>query len=204
MTPAQAALFLAFAVVAAATPGPSNALLTATGAQVGVLRGLPCLLGVSLGMGAMMFAVAFGLGSVILDHPLITEILKWCGAAMLCWLAWKIATAPAPGRDGDGAGRRPLGFLTAAGFQWVNPKAWLVSVSASATFLDRHAGGALGQAAALGALFVLASLPSCLPWLAFGAVVQRLLRTARARRVFNAGMGVLLAASVLLFVWPRA
>jgi threonine/homoserine/homoserine lactone efflux protein len=121
---------------------------------------------------------------------------------MLCWLAWKIATAsPAP--HAQDAGRRTLGFWSGAAFQLVNPKAWLVAVSASATFLDGHAGGALGQAAALGALFLVAALPSCFPWLAFGAVVQRFLRTARARRVFNVGMGAVLAASVLLFVWPR-
>jgi threonine/homoserine/homoserine lactone efflux protein len=89
----------------------------------------------------------------------------------------------------------------AAAFQWVDPKSWLVSASAAATFLDQGAGGALGQSATLGLVFFAACLPGCLPWLAFGAVMQRCLRSARAFRVFNGAMGALLAASVILFVW---
>ena len=111
MTLEQGLAFFLFSVAAAGTPGPSNALLTATGANVGVLRGLPCLLGVSLGMGLMMFLVAFGLGSVILRHPLVMEGVKWCGAAVLCWLAWKIATARRAGADTTGP---PVGFLGVA------------------------------------------------------------------------------------------
>jgi threonine/homoserine/homoserine lactone efflux protein len=198
VTPEQAVAFFVFSVVAAGTPGPSNALLTATGAQVGVWRGLPALLGVGVGMGVMMFVVGYGLGSVILDNPPIMTAVKWCGAAVLCWLAWKIATAGHA--SAATAARKPIGFFGAAAFQWVNPKSWLVCASASATFLDRGAGSALGQSAALGLTFVLAALPSCLPWLAFGAVMQRLLRSERAARVFNLTMGALLLASVILIV----
>jgi threonine/homoserine/homoserine lactone efflux protein len=198
MTLEQGLAFFLFSVAAAGTPGPSNALLTATGANVGVLRGLPCLFGVAIGMGLMMFLVAFGLGSVILHHPAVLEGVKWCGAAVLCWLAWKIATA---GRSGATTAGPPVGFLGAAAFQWINPKSWLVCASAAATFLEDGATSALAQSAAFGLTFVLASLPSCFPWLAFGAVLQRVLRSERARRVFNGVMGALLAASVLLIFW---
>jgi threonine/homoserine/homoserine lactone efflux protein len=195
----QAVAFFVFSVVAAGTPGPSNALLTATGAAVGVLRGLPALLGVAAGMGLMMFVVAFGLGAVILDNPFVLTAVKWCGAAVLCWLAWKIATAGRPSAA-DARTSSPVGFFGAAAFQWINPKSWLVCASAAATFLDTDAGGALGQSAAFAITFVVACLPSCLPWLAFGAVVQRLLHSERAWRIFNASMGALLAVSVLLFI----
>jgi threonine/homoserine/homoserine lactone efflux protein len=198
MTREQAIAFFLFSVAAAGTPGPSNVLLTATGAQVGVWRGLPCLLGVALGMAVMMFAVAFGLGSVILGTPLVLTGLRWGGALVLCWLAWKIATA---GRAGGGARAEPVGLLGAAAFQWVNPKSWLVCASAAATFLEARAGSALGQSAALALVFLGAALPSCLPWLAFGAVLQRGLSSERAFRIFNGLMGALLAASVLLFLW---
>jgi threonine/homoserine/homoserine lactone efflux protein len=197
MTLEQAVAFFVFSVAAAGTPGPSNALLTATGANVGVLRGLPTLLGVAAGMGLMMFVVAFGLGTVILDNPTVLTGVKWCGAVVLCWLAWKIATA---GRSSAATGGKPIGFVGAAAFQWINPKSWLVCASAAATFLDQRSGSALGQSIAFAITFVLASLPSCFPWLAFGAVLQRWLRTERALRVFNGAMGALLAASVILFV----
>jgi threonine/homoserine/homoserine lactone efflux protein len=197
MTPEQAIAFAIFSVAAAGTPGPSNVLLTATGAQVGVRRGLPCLLGVGLGMAVMMFVVAFGLGSVILGNPLVLTGVKWCGAAVLLRLAWKVATARGPGGEADA---KPVGFIGAAAFQWLNPKSWLVCASAAATFLHAGAGSALAQSAALGLVFLLACLPSCFPWLAFGAVLQRVLRSPRAFRIFNGVMGALLAASVLLFL----
>jgi threonine/homoserine/homoserine lactone efflux protein len=197
MTLEQAITFFAFSVAAAGTPGPSNVLLTATGANVGVLRGLPCLLGVAIGMASMMFVVAFGLGSAILNNPFVLKSVKWGGAVVLCWLAWKVATAR---RASAVTGGKPVGLIGAAAFQWVNPKSWLVCASAAATFLDEKAGSALGQSAVLGLLFLLACLPSCLPWLAGGAVLQRFLQSERAFRVFNIAMGVLLAASVILFI----
>ena len=195
MTPEQAVAFLLFAVAAAGTPGPSNVLLTATGANVGVLRGLPSLLGVTIGMGVMMFVVAFGLGSVVLANPAVLRALNWIGAAFLLWLAWKIATA---GRGDAAAGRKPVGFIGAAAFQWINPKSWLVCASAAGAYLHAQVGSALAQALVFGVLFILASLPCCFVWLAFGATAQRFLRTERARRTFNIAMGVLLAASVVL------
>ena len=83
MTASQALAFLLFAVVAAITPGPSNLILTSTGANIGLLRGLPCLGGVVIGMGLMMLLVAFGLGNVVLASPGLILILKW-GALAFC------------------------------------------------------------------------------------------------------------------------
>lgn len=195
--PARVIAFVTFSAVVAGTPGPSNALLTAVGARVGVRHGLPSLLGQVTGMGAMLFAITLGLGKVLLAHPLALEVLKWGGAAMLCWMAWKIATAA----HAEGAANAPAGFLGMAAFQWMNPKGWLISVAAIATFLDRRAGDALGQAAIFASLFMLAALPSCLPWLAFGAAFRRFLRSPRAWRIFTAAMAALLAASTIPLVW---
>jgi threonine/homoserine/homoserine lactone efflux protein len=190
--------FLIFAVVAAVTPGPSNVMLTAAGAHAGVVRGLPCLLGVATGMGLMMFVVPLGLGTLVLRTTWLLEALRWGGATFLLWLAWRIATA---GRSEASAAREPVGYVGAAVFQWVNPRSWLVSTSAAGTFLQPEAGSALSQSAALGGLFVLAALPSGFVWLAFGATVQRVLHDERRRRTFNVAMGGLLAASVGLVVW---
>jgi threonine/homoserine/homoserine lactone efflux protein len=198
MTASQAIAFLLFAVVAAITPGPSNLILTSTGASVGLLRGLPCLGGVVIGMGLMMFLVAFGLGNVVLASPGLIMLLKWGGIGFLLWLSWKIATA---GHSDTTTDKQPLGFWGAAAFQWINPKSWLVSVSAVSTYLHPVAGTAFIQALGFGLLFLLAALPSCFIWLAFGASLQRFLATKRAARIFNIAMGVLLAGSVLLFIW---
>jgi threonine/homoserine/homoserine lactone efflux protein len=197
--PARVIAFVTFSAVVAATPGPSNVLLTVTGARVGVRQGLASLLGQVTGMGAMLFAITLGLGNVLLAHPLALQALKWGGAAMLCWMAWRIAAV----RPAEGATNAPAGFLGMAAFQWVNPKGWLIGVAAVATFLNQRDGTALGQAVILAVLFMLVALPSCFPWLAFGAALQRYLRTPRARRALNTVLAALLAASVILFVWPR-
>ena len=199
MTPEQTLAFLSFATVVAGTPGPSNAVLTATGAKVGVVRGLPALAGVGVGMAALMFVTVFGLGALILESPLLLTGVKWTGVAVLFWLAWRMATSRGTGVDKDA---RPIGFLGAAAFQWINPKSWLACTSAAAAFLDQSRGSAHVQAAMLAVLFVLAALPSCFVWLAFGAVVQRALRSERALRTFNLVMGALLAASVVLLLAP--
>jgi threonine/homoserine/homoserine lactone efflux protein len=198
MTVGHAMAFLLFAMVAAITPGPSNLILTSTGAAVGVLRGLPALMGQVGGMGLMLFLVAFGLGSLVLRNPLILAGLKWGGIGFLLWLSWEIATA---GRSEHAEERVHVRFWAAAAFQWVNPKAWLVCVGAVSTYLQAESGSALGRSLSLALLFILAALPSCFVWLAAGASVQRFLHSERATRIFNVAMGVLLAGSILLFIW---
>ena len=189
--------FIGFSIVLAITPGPSNTLLTATGARVGVLRGLPALVGVAVGMAVMMFVVAFGLGALILENGVILIAVRWIGAAVLIWLAWKIAASHGGSVDKQA---RPIGFPGAAAFQWVNPKSWLACTGAAAGFLVQTGGSALIQAGTLAVIFMLVTLPCCFVWLAFGAVVQRVLRSERTQRVFNVVMGGVLAVSAVLFV----
>jgi threonine/homoserine/homoserine lactone efflux protein len=185
-------------MVAAITPGPSNVLLASTGAAVGVLRGLPALVGQVVGMGLMMFLVAFGLGSLVLKNPLILQGLKWGGVAFLLWLSWKIAIAA----HGEAAEDRiHVGLWGAAAFQWVNPKAWLICAGAVGTYLQAEPGSLFARSALLALLFILAALPSCFIWLVAGAGLQRVLRSERTSRVFNLAMGALLAGSILLFIW---
>lgn len=192
----QAWAFVVFATVAAITPGPSNVMLTVTGMIVGILRGIPCLGGVAIGMGFMMMVVALGLGSVVLAYPVLLSAMKWFGAAFLLWLAWKIATSG----QGDAPDRqKPVGFVGAFVFQWINPKSWLVSTSAVGTFLQ-PSGGIVPQALAIGGLFFLVASSTGFLWLSFGVVLRRLLKQPRFRRAFNVLMALLLAASVVWIV----
>ncbi len=197
MSHEQVAAFFVFAIVTSITPGPNNVMLTATGANVGVRRGLPHMFGVALGFALMIFMVAVGLGGALLESPAAMQVLRVAGIAVLLWLAWKIATA---GRSGAAAGRRPIGFFEAAAFQWVNPKAWLICASAVGSFLDADGAGALPQAMLFALIFIVAGLPCMTVWLGFGAAMQRVLRTDRALRLFNIAMGALLAATVVVLV----
>jgi threonine/homoserine/homoserine lactone efflux protein len=191
----QALAYFLFAIVAAVTPGPGNTLILATASAVGVVRGLPCVLGTSVGMGLLLFASALGLGQLVLAQPLLLKVLNWAGAAFLLWLAWKIASA---GRASDGASAKPVGFVQALVFQWINPKGWLVAVGAAGTYLQAAADSVLTQALAFGVIFFIAALPSGLVWLALGGAMRRLLQDERSARIFNIAMAVALALSVLL------
>lgn len=194
-----AAAFFVFALVAAVTPGPSNVLLTAAGANLGIVRGLFCLLGVSAGMAVMMLLMASGVAGVLLSEAAVLPAIKLVGAAFLLWLAWKIASA---GSGSPAAAPKPqrFGFLDAAALQWVNPKAWVVSAGAAATYLDPAPRSLALQALCFAAVFVSAALPSGFLWLAFGASLQKLLGDERRRRVFNIAMGLALAASVAMIL----
>jgi threonine/homoserine/homoserine lactone efflux protein len=192
----QAAAFVVFAFVTSITPGPNNVMLTATGANVGVRRGMPHVLGVALGFSLMIFLVAAGAGAALLDSPQAMRVMRLLGIAVILWLAWKIATA---GRAGDGGRERPVGFVEAVLFQWVNPKAWLICAGAVSGFL-RAEIAAIPQAAIFAALFLVVGTPCMLVWLGFGAAMQRILRSDAALRRFNVTMGIVLAATVVLLV----
>jgi threonine/homoserine/homoserine lactone efflux protein len=197
MTLDHAIAFFVFSLIAAITPGPSNVMITATGSLVGIMRGLPCVLGASIGMGSLLFYTALGLGQLVLGHALILRAMNWCGAAFLLWLALKIATA---GHASESTAARPVSFIGAALFQWVNPKGWLVAMGAVGTYSQGTVDDPTFQAVAFALLFFAAALPSGLVWLVFGALLQQLLRDHRTARIFNIVMGVALGASVAMII----
>jgi len=202
MSVEQLYAFALFAFVGSATPGPNNVLLTAVGGAVGVRRGLPVLWGIVFGFAAMIFALAVGLGETVFTIDYVVDTMKIVGLAVLAWLAWQIATAPVGASEGA-SGASDLGrkgsFLGAALFQWVNPKAWLIAAGAITAYLQ-PGEAVLAQAGVLAAVFILAAIVGCLPWLAFGAVVGRFLHDPRHARLFNVAMALLLVISMVLVV----
>lgn len=197
MSQQETLAFFIFAIVAAVTPGPSNVLVMAAGARAGFSGGLPCLAGVVTGMAALMSAATLGLGGFVKAYPASLAVLKWGGSLFLLWLAWKVASAPVtPSSNGATAQVEPVGFRAALAFQWVNPKSWVVSISAAGAYAGGGESGVLERALMLGGIFAVAAAPSCAAWLAFGASMQRWLTNERRSRVFNVGMGLALAGSV--------
>jgi threonine/homoserine/homoserine lactone efflux protein len=162
------------------------------------------MLGISIGFPVMLLAVASGLGTLLRDHPAILSALRWLGAAYLLYLAWQIATAEPRIRAGDQAdpgstkpGRGPLSFLQAALFQWVNPKAWLITLSALATVASAGGHPSVLRALILACVFLAVTLPITAAWTLVGVGVSRLFTTTRALRAFNVTMAALLVASLI-------
>ena len=185
--------FTLFAIAGSVSPGPNNLMLTASGANFGFRRTLPHILGVCIGFPLMVAAIGIGLGRVFEEVPAVHSALKVAGSAYLLWLAWRIASAGAA-EPGD-AGARPLSFLEAAAFQWINPKAWIMATGAISTFT--LAGEAmLPQVLTIAAIFTVISVPSATVWTLLGLGIARLMKSPPGLRLFNLSMGALLALSV--------
>lgn len=195
--PAWFASAFAFALAMTATPGPNNAMVTASGATWGFRPTIPHMLGIAVGFGVMVLLVAIGAGELMRGRPWIQDGLRWVGAAYLLFLAWRIATADPVVAGAGREGARPFSFLQAALFQWVNPKAWVAAVGAVVTFTSGSGGALLGQAAVLAAMFLVMTPPVLALYALAGMGAARILRTPRALRRFNLGMAGLLAASVV-------
>ena len=192
-----------FALALSATPGPNNAMLAASGATFGMPRTLPHICGVSVGFPVMFAAVALGAGEAFVAHPALSRALHWIGAAYLLWLAWHVATARPATRE-DGTGRaRPLRFLEAAAFQWVNPKAWLTAVSGIAAYATEGGQVAPAKVLILATLFLLVCVPVTMLWTGLGAGASQVLRTGRRMRAFNAAMAAVLVASLVPMLFGR-
>lgn len=185
------ALF-AVAVAAVFTPGPNNAMLSASGASFGMRRTEPHALGVALGFPVMIFAVALGLGRAFQESELLREALRWGGAALLVWLAWRIARSGGPG--GGTRRARPFTFWEAAAFQWINPKAWVMCVGVIAQFVDGAAP--VMDALTAAAVFAVAGMASAHAWAGFGAAMGKWLGEGRRLRAFNVAMAALLLLGV--------
>ena len=190
-----AAAFLPFAVVAGFTPGPNNLMLAASGANFGFRRTLPHLLGIVCGFPLVVLAVGLGLGAVFQRHPEVHGVMKFVGAAFLIYLAWRIATA-GPGSP-DTAPGRPLTFLEAALFQWVNIKGWVFAIGAITTYTT--VGGRMSlELAVILTISLLVTIGSTTAWTGFGVGLSRFLQGSPVvRRVFNVGMALLLVLSIV-------
>ncbi|QDX28722.1 LysE family translocator [Dickeya poaceiphila] len=198
----HASLFLSmlgFLWVAAITPGPNNMLLTASAANFGVLRSMPLMLGIMIGMQSMLLLVALGLGSLILLYPSLHLALKVLGSAYLLWLSWKIATAAYEKLDTDTAPPTPILLYQGGLLQFLNPKAWLMTLGAVAGF-SLAGEGYVGSVVAISVAMVSVNFVAGIIWLGFGVMIGRLLQSPRAWKLFNLAMGILTATCVLM-IW---
>ena len=184
---------IALAVATLFTPGPNNAMLAASGANYGYRRTLPHLLGVSIGFPVMMLCVGLLLGGLFQSSTIFRESLRWGGALILFWIAWKVATSA--GTGAKQAAGRPFSFAQAAGFQWINPKAWAMAIAATSQFISEAAP--VATAAVTAGTFLALGLVSSSTWTLAGQALTRWLTTPARLRAFNLTMAALIVASTL-------
>jgi threonine/homoserine/homoserine lactone efflux protein len=180
------------------TPGPNNILVASSGVNFGFRATVPHILGVTFGFPVMLLLVGLGLARIFIAVPLVHVAFKYVSIAYLIYLAWRIATA-AEVSAARGAGK-PLTFLQAAAFQWVNVKAWITAVSAVTTYTVVNSTLPL-QISAIAALDTAITLGCVSCWTLFGHFLRDYLHSASRRRRFNYTMAGLLLLSIIPVMW---
>ncbi|KIZ34512.1 MULTISPECIES: LysE family translocator [Rhodopseudomonas] len=185
--------FIGFAVVMFFTPGPNNIMLLTSGLNFGFRRTVPHIAGVAFGFAFMIAVTGLGLGAVFTAYPMLQVVLKYIGAAYLVYLAVVIARAGPP-ESGAAERRRPMTFLGAALFQWVNVKGWVMAIGTITAYaaIASYPWNILLQTG----LSLLLGVLSAVTWAWSGTALQTLVKSPRAVRAFNLAMGLLLLASL--------
>jgi threonine/homoserine/homoserine lactone efflux protein len=201
MLPAELlAALVAFAFVSSITPGPNNLMLMTSGTNFGFVRTIPHMLGVSIGFTLMIVLVGAGLAKVFELYPLAHTVLKYGSAAYLLYLAWKIATSAPPGAEGEAkTGARPMTFIQAALFQWVNPKAWTMALTAVSAYT--LPADPMLSLLLVAAVFGAINLPTVSSWTLMGVQLRRFLSDPVKLRAFNIVMAVTLVATLYPIVF---
>lgn len=184
---------VAFSLATSLSPGPNNTVLLTLSGTSGFRGASSHLVGMVLGLSAMLGALSGGLGAVFVAYPLVYQVLKWVGFAYILYMAWLIFRYSAPGSDPMSG--VPIGVVRSTLFQWVNPKAWIVI----ATFVTAYVPTELGlwPTVLSGAIFIGATMPGALVWALAGGLIGRFLPSDPSRRIFTSVMALALVGSMV-------
>jgi threonine/homoserine/homoserine lactone efflux protein len=185
---------IAFAFVSSITPGPNNLMLMASGINFGFTRTFPHMMGVALGFTLMIGLIGIGLKEVFDTYPITYSLLKIISILFLSYLAWKIATAAPLDKNSSKKNVKPLSFVQAAAFQWINPKAWIMAVSAIGTYTPSEQ--TIYSILIVAGIFGIVNLPSISAWVCMGTQLQRVLNNPLRLRIFNISAALLLVGSL--------
>lgn len=179
------------------TPGPNNAMLTASGIKFGFKKTIPHLIGIPFGHVIQITLVCFGLGNLFQKYPLVQNYLKWLCFFYLLYLGWKIIGSFSEHKKESG---RPLKLYEAALFQFMNPKAWVVALTASTAFFPVNENFYLATIfVALTAPFI--CFPSICLWALFGSSIKMLIKNAKIKRIVEYFLAVLLVITAIIILF---
>tara|TARA_B110000116_G_C16627276_1_gene486612 strand:- start:143 stop:739 length:597 start_codon:yes stop_codon:yes gene_type:complete len=179
-----------------ATPGPNNAMLTASGIKFGFKRTLPHAFGIPFGHVIQISLVCFGLGSIFQKYPFIQLYLKWLCFFYLIYLGWKILGSLSNSEKETG---RPLKFFEAALFQFINPKAWVVALTAATAFFPNEENFLIATIFVAGtAPFV--CFPSICLWALFGSSIKSVIKNTNIKKIVEYLLALLLLATAVIII----
>jgi threonine/homoserine/homoserine lactone efflux protein len=178
--------FASFAVVSFITPGPNNLLLAASGSAFGFRRTVPHMAGISAGFALLVALCGLGLGAVVAASPSAGLVLRLVGTGYLLWLAWRLLGATAAAVDSH----RPCTVLEAALFQFANPKAWMMGITAASAFLPTNMP-TWAATLWITVLFSLVGLPCMGLWVLAGSALRRHLARPAVGWTWRCGLALL-------------
>ena len=180
-----------------ATPGPNNSILTASGIKFGFIRSVPNILGISSGHGLQLALVCFGLGSLFSQFPILFEVLKYMGACYLLYLAWKMFGSLNISRTEEKSS--PLKYYEAILFQFVNPKAWVICITAVSLFYPENVNLIIGTLF-LVIMSTIINLPSISMWAFGGSIIRRYLSNKKLKTIIEWILAILLLGTAISIV----
>jgi threonine/homoserine/homoserine lactone efflux protein len=192
-------LFIALAsfyFVMFVTPGPNNAMLTASGIKFGFKRTLPHLIGIPCGHIVQITLVCLGLGKIFQIYPYIQEVLKYVCAAYLLYLGYKIIGSFSEHKKNSS---RPLKLYEAALFQFVNPKAWTVAIMVASGFFPKE------EILIIAILFstltaAIVCFPSICLWALFGSSIRLMIKNTKIKKIVEFLLAFLLLLTAIIII----
>ena len=183
-------------------------MVMASGTNFGLLRTLPHIAGIVIGVTVMYLVVGL-VGQPLVANSYLAAALRAVGVLYLLWLAYRLANTRAKPRPTAAASAapvdsksKPLNFWQAAAFQWVNPQAWLSVGSALVTYTFVDGTASKLGAVLLAMMFGLVALPVVTGWTLLGVGASRILQRQRSIVIFNRCMALLVVASLIPIVMP--
>lgn len=188
--------------VAMITPGPNNFIVMGAASRSGFRASLPAMAGIISGSTALLTGVWAGAATVFDVIPELRRVLMVAGVAYLVWLGGSLMWAAARSAGSGGPpseSRFPATFAGVFAFQFLNPKAWVLVLTSTATIASAYSGPVM--------LGILVALYVCIPlvclslWAASGVALSLWLENGSVRRAFDFCMGGLLAGSALFLLF---
>jgi threonine/homoserine/homoserine lactone efflux protein len=178
------------------TPGPNNAMLTASGMKFGFTRTLPHLIGITLGHILQIGLTCFGLANLFLIYPQVQFYMKILCFLYLIYLGRKMIGSFSLIQKETG---KPLKFYEASLFQFINPKAWSIAVTVASGFFPTE------ENIFIGVIFVtitaaIINFPTCALWALFGSGLRKYINNEKTKKMIEYLLALLLVLTGLFIL----
>jgi threonine/homoserine/homoserine lactone efflux protein len=189
---------VSFTLATVLTPGPNNIMMLSSGLTFGYKKTIPHMIGVAIGFPLMVIAVGLGIGVMFESFPIVYKVLKYIGISYLLWMAYKIATSN-DSYENKTQNTKPFTFIQAALFQWLNPKAWIMAISSTTSFIVSNHNTTL-QVLIIAFIYFLSGIISTNTWTLGGVFLNKFIKNKNSVKIFNITMALFIVLSVIPFI----